>query len=522
MKRNVLSLEDRVKLIKCSHAKSCRKLAEEFQIGKTQVSDILKRKQEFLEAYEKNVNGNRKRLKLSSDNDFVKIDDAVWQFFVKARSFGAPISGPIIQQMSLKFAESFKVENFKASNGWLQRFKDRHQISSAILCGERGSVIPTTVDDWKNRLPEIISGYSEKDIYNMDETGLFYKALPVRSLLCKDESHAGRKQQKVRLTISLCVNGFGEFEKPLVIGKSEKPRCFKNINIKNLPFIWKWNKKAWMTSLIFTEWLTSFNRRLTFQKRYVLLFVDNAACHTDMQLSNIKLIYFPPNCTSVLQPLDQGIIRNVKCTYRKNMLCSLLSKVETTINIQQFSGIINSMTALDACYWIVQSVQAVKPATVHKCFVNSGFTFDFNSETFKSPENNDHMILSDLLRRTCDHLSNPITVEEYIAIDEEAISVESLEKGWEENLRLEVLSELTKSNPKEMSDHSNDDKSFNQNRQESAVKTYAEAQELLSNLKLFMLEKGHTQIFTHLMNAEQELQHCTVLKQSTLDHFFYK
>jgi hypothetical protein len=40
----------------------------------------------------------------------------------------------------------------------------------------------------------------------------------------------------------------GEKEKPLVIGKAEKPRCFKSLKINNLPAIWRNNKKAWMTA----------------------------------------------------------------------------------------------------------------------------------------------------------------------------------------------------------------------------------------------------------------------------------
>jgi hypothetical protein len=37
----------------------------------------------------------------------------------------------------------------------------------------------------------------------------------------------------------------GEMEKPLVIGKAAKQRCFMNLKIKNLPVIWRNNKKAW-------------------------------------------------------------------------------------------------------------------------------------------------------------------------------------------------------------------------------------------------------------------------------------
>jgi hypothetical protein len=55
-------------------------------------------------------------------------------------------------------------------------------------------------------------------------------------------------------------------EKPLVIGKAAKSRCFKNTDIKTLPTEWKCNKKAWMTSHIMGEWLTAFNAKTKQQK----------------------------------------------------------------------------------------------------------------------------------------------------------------------------------------------------------------------------------------------------------------
>jgi hypothetical protein len=36
----------------------------------------------------------------------------------------------------------------------------------------------------------------------------------------------------------------GETEKPLVIGRAVKPRCFKHLKINNFPVIWRKNKKA--------------------------------------------------------------------------------------------------------------------------------------------------------------------------------------------------------------------------------------------------------------------------------------
>lgn len=103
----------------------------------------------------------------------------------------------------------------------------------------------------KKNLPLLLDGYKLSDIYNCDETGIPYRPMPDRPLhVRKDGGATGGKRSKERLTQLLCSNCFSDFEKPHVIGKAVKPRCFKS-DIKNLPMTWRYNSKAWMTSKIF-------------------------------------------------------------------------------------------------------------------------------------------------------------------------------------------------------------------------------------------------------------------------------
>ena len=71
--------------------------------------------------------------------------------------------------------------------------------------------------------------------------------------------------------------------------------------------MWYANKKAWMTSNIFLDWLKAFDRHMKAQGRNVLLFFDNPLSHPmDFRSSNVKVVFLPFNITSLLQPLDQG------------------------------------------------------------------------------------------------------------------------------------------------------------------------------------------------------------------------
>ena len=63
--------------------------------------------------------------------------------------------------------------------------------------------------------------------------------------------------------------------KPLIVGKSENPRCFKRINKSNLKVIWavyyRNNDSAWMDNQIFKEWLNILNRKFKAENRKILL-----------------------------------------------------------------------------------------------------------------------------------------------------------------------------------------------------------------------------------------------------------
>jgi hypothetical protein len=65
------------------------------------------------------------------------------------------------------------------------------------------------------------------------------------------------------------------------------------------------------------------------EKRKILLFVDNATSHPkDLKLKNIKIVFLPPNTTSICQPLDQGIIKNFKTWYRALILKHILARMD--------------------------------------------------------------------------------------------------------------------------------------------------------------------------------------------------
>jgi hypothetical protein len=188
--------------------------------------------------------------------DLGNVDQALLEWFKVQRNAGFPINGLILKVQAEKFAKQLWHENFTCNNRWLDCFKNRNNIVYAKVSGEALSVDSKTASEWvKSVWVECQQGYSEEDIYTADETGVFYNIIPNSTFKFKDEKCVGGKMSKNHLTVLMCVNVTGTDQKRhFVIGKSQTPRCFKNV--QKLPVEYAANKNAWMTSDIFQQYVS--------------------------------------------------------------------------------------------------------------------------------------------------------------------------------------------------------------------------------------------------------------------------
>ena len=158
-KRSVLSIKDKQIIIsRLDKGEKGTNLAPEFGISKQQISDIRKNKDKilkFTDNIETSEGLKRKSLKLANDE---RLDQALYTWFIQQRSTGTPISGPLLQEKAKHFSmqlngESADHESFKASTGWLDKFKNRHGIRNLSIQGEKLSAAEETVEpleDWLN------------------------------------------------------------------------------------------------------------------------------------------------------------------------------------------------------------------------------------------------------------------------------------------------------------------------------------------------------------------------------------
>ncbi|XP_045106683.1 tigger transposable element-derived protein 1-like [Portunus trituberculatus] len=215
---------------------------------------------------------------------------------------------------------------FKASKGWFDRFQRQSNLYNVKVSGEAASADHGAAQKFKPELAKLIAekGYSAKQVINYDETGLFWKKMSSKTYISKEEKHAkGFKAAKDRVTLLLEGNAEGDLNlKPKLIYHSENPRALKGLIKDYLPVVWRSNKKAWLTTTIHQDYfssylapkLTEYASANNIANRFLLI-LDNALSHPKCMedwAENIQVVFLPPNTTSLIQPMDQTIIKTFK------------------------------------------------------------------------------------------------------------------------------------------------------------------------------------------------------------------
>jgi hypothetical protein len=289
-------------------------LSNTFNIGKSTVSEILKDKKKWLEIDDDSHEANKKKQRNLMYND---IDQALAIWVEQSLNANIDLSGEILKEKGMVFAELLNTNDFKASDGWLSGFKERHNIKEYIKHGEAGSAPISELPLYREQIKNITSQYQLSDIFNADETGLFWQLEPSRVLSTGPVT--GRKKSKERITVMLTCNADGtEKLKPLLIHKYQNPKAIRNIDKNTLKVKYYWNIKAWMQTSIFHDYLKNLNNEMKNQNRTILLLLDNAPTHSvseSINLTNVKVHFLPPNTTAFLQPCDAGIINSFKVIF---------------------------------------------------------------------------------------------------------------------------------------------------------------------------------------------------------------
>ena len=263
---------------------------------------------------------------------------------------GIELTNSYIRENAARFFSVAKrkvrsTREFKASVGWAVSFLKRKGLRNVAFTGERTSADESAAEQFTTILKNVIEegGYTNDQIYNLDETALYYKAMPKKTYIAKKQKQArGRKLDKSRMTVMFCVNVSGSHKMhPTVVHTAAHPRCYKNLrNMEDSGVHWYKSANGWMTASIFSDWLTKhcipgarMKSRQLDQDFKMLLLMDNAPAHPtwvqDLVPRQCKIVFMPPRTTSLIQPLDQELISTVKQIYQRNVYDYLREQTET-------------------------------------------------------------------------------------------------------------------------------------------------------------------------------------------------
>lgn len=205
---------------------------------------------------------------------------------------------------------------------WCTCFLKRWSITEHTFHGESNEAqrhaAKPEVQEHMEELRQLASHYDAEDIYNVDQTGLYWRRLASSGL--SSTVRGGAKLDKRRISAGLCCNATGTDRFQLwLVGKAKQPHALNKFNRSAYNSEWRFNKKAWFTSDIMKDWFRAFYAHIAKNqpRRSILLLMENFSAHqcgldAVTPPAHITVRFLPANVTSIYQPLDQGIINNTK------------------------------------------------------------------------------------------------------------------------------------------------------------------------------------------------------------------
>lgn len=345
------------------------KLAEKFNLSDTQARYILSNKEKFSKAKIKRKDDKyiSKDMNDEKSHFYHEIHDNIKEI----REDGILVNFEILTLLIKSIRES-DLENygkFKITDYFVRKFIETFSYKYSRLHGESLSADLSKINEFRDRFEEVEKRFTKGCIFNLDETAIYIKGLSDHSYIAKDVSNKSVKQQKTRMTLLLGINMEGEKLRPLIVGKSANPRAYRNISLENIGVSYKSNKTGWMTRALFEEYLNELNEQLITQGKKILALVDNFSGHKIENLSNIELMFLPENTTSVLQPLDLGVISSFKRKYKKYLSYYIFESYQSNKTIAD--DIVKRVNIFIATNWIVKAWANTSKECIVNCWKKS-------------------------------------------------------------------------------------------------------------------------------------------------------
>ncbi|GJV05319.1 CENP-B homolog protein 2-like protein [Tanacetum coccineum] len=506
-------MTDEIRRALCKHNKDNPSLTQKqlqewvhsnygLQVSQATISNTVKRSLEYL-----SLAPERGDVKRHKPAKFPDLEKSLYEWILQYQEH-VNMTGELIIEKAKKFMKDMypvDTPDFTFSIGWLGKFKARYGIKNFRRFGESGSVEMEGMEDKLKSIRDKVDQFEMKDIFNMDETGLFFRLQPDHSLATMQLE--GKKQDKERLTVAICCNEDGSEKLPLwIIGKYAKPRCFKNVNLNSLNCEYRANKRAWMTGVLFEEYVRQLDKKMVGRK--ILLIVDNCPAHPKIieGLRNVELFFLPPNTTSKIQPCDAGIIRAFKMHYRRRFYRSLLEGYELGVPNPAKINVLDAMNLAISAWTMDVSANTIANCFRHcKLRSTDNMTFENSDEGGESTQE-----LQNLIKEL--GYRNAMDVEDVLTHPEENVVAQLLTDE-------EIIESVIGINKDDIDEEDDESSTMEPPSRNEAIK----AAITLNNF-LLSYEKTTPEVLTMLRKIRDEIQGEIDFnkKQKTIESFFKK
>ncbi|XP_043258793.1 tigger transposable element-derived protein 7-like [Colletes gigas] len=328
------------------------------------------------------------------------VDARLYRWVLERRALGENLTDNLLQEKAMKLhAEFGSSTKFVASNGWLECFKKRHNIRFTSVYREKSDMNTMPSEKFSDELRHILiqENIDERNVYNMYETSLMWKALPQRTLVHTEEQWVkSTKIRKDRVTVAFCANATGTHKlPPLFIHKYANPRALKHCK-HILPVIYKNEQNAWINKDLFNDWyINHFKpsvKQYQLQHQHVgkvLLLMDNyigqVFSKEAQEEPQFKLMFFPSNTTTIIQPMNQGVISKCKKLFRHKLLSLVL---QHDSKVKQFYVDYDIKDCIDL---IAEAWDAITPVTIQNSWRKILYQPSADN-TFKRHDSNAYML----------------------------------------------------------------------------------------------------------------------------------
>ncbi|XP_042296424.1 tigger transposable element-derived protein 1-like [Sceloporus undulatus] len=363
----VLNLQEKLELIQLSESGlSMSEIGRQLAVPRSTVSTIVKNKAKVLSEI-RNATPMHAKVIRKQGSLIAEMEKVLRVWIQEQAGRNVPLSTRLIQAKALSLFHKMKAEkgeiaaaekSFQASKGWFNRFKARSNLRNICkekppaqgpgLQGEADGVdaAAAATEMYPAELEKIIEdgGYTKQQVFNVDETALYWKGMPARVFIAKEEeSVPGFEPTEEKLTLLLGANAAGDCKlKPMLIYHSENPRALKNYLKSSLPVYYKSNANAWMTADLFATWFSDYfkptveaycrEQSIPFK---VLLLVDNAPGHPRAladSFKEIQVAFMPANTSFSLQPMEQGVISAFKSYYLRRSFAKAVAAISDYVS----------------------------------------------------------------------------------------------------------------------------------------------------------------------------------------------